>query len=56
MSHIKPQKVHQDFIRVRRRILKQAWEEKKARLIAEGVPADSLEIPHPRKKTGEQHH
>lgn len=53
---MKPIEVHPiqvRFFQVRRRILKEAWEQKKAKLIAEGVPADSLEIPHPQKKTEE---
>ena len=41
------------FIKIRRRVLKAIWEEKKARLIAEGVPPESLEIPRPRKKNEE---
>lgn len=45
--------IQERFIKLRRRILMEAWEEEKARLIAEGVPAASLEIPRPRKTTEE---
>ena len=53
MKYVKPQKVHQDFIRLRHRLLKEAREEKKAELIRQGYPADALEIPRPEKKSEE---
>ena len=54
MKTIQLHPIQARFLKLRRRILKEAWEEKKAKLIAEGVPPESLEIPpRPRKKSEE---
>lgn len=45
--------VQLDFIKLRWRLQKEYWEKKKQELIEAGVPAESLELPRPRKKTEE---
>ena len=56
MKPIQIQPIQARFLKLRRRILKEAWEEEKKRLIAEGYPASALESPPPQKKPEEPRH
>jgi hypothetical protein len=41
------------FVKLRLRVLGEAWEKKKAELIASGYPPEKLEIPDAKKKPEE---
>ena len=53
MNRNPPPQLQLDFIKLRWQVQKEYWEKKKQELIEAGVPAESLELPRPRKKTEE---